>query len=320
MEYYQIGGIILGAFSVCALCTLILLPQLKKLKAGQSIREEGPQSHMAKSGTPTMGGIAIFCAVAMATASGVGFDRDLIVILVGFLLFAILGFLDDFIKVRKKQNLGLTAAQKLLFQIGIALAASFYYFKTMPNSTQIYIPFVDLTFDMGIFFLPFAAFVVVAMANSVNLTDGLDGLAAGTSAIFALAFGVICLKIFAYTSAAFFFAVLGACLGFLLFNRNPAKIFMGDTGSLALGGGMAIATLGTGTELFLPIVGLVFVLETLSVIIQVASFKLREKRVFKMAPIHHHFELCGLNEKKVVQIFYLFTTVCAAIGIAIFLR
>jgi len=120
--------------------------------------------------------------------------------------------------------------------------------------------------------------------------------------------------------AAFFFAVLGACLGFLLFNRNPAKIFMGDTGSLALGGGMAIATLGTGTELFLPIVGLVFVLETLSVIIQVASFKLREKRVFKMAPIHHHFELCGLNEKKVVQIFYLFTTVCAAIGIAIFLR
>lgn len=319
MEYYKIGLTVLEAFLFCVVFTSKAIPRLRKLKAGQSIREEGPQSHMSKAGTPTMGGIAIFCAVALSAFIRLGFNRDLIVIIVGFLLFGILGFLDDSIKVMKKQNLGLTAMQKIILQIVIALVAGIYYLKTAQDPTKIWIPFVQHDWDLGIFFLPFAVFVIVAMANSVNLTDGLDGLAAGTSTIVAIAFSIIAFKMQVYPSAVFFLAIAGACLGFLVFNKNPAKIFMGDTGSLALGGGMAIAALNMKAELLLPIIGLVFVIETLSVIIQVASFKLRGKRVFKMAPIHHHFELCGLTEKKVVHLFYLFTVACAAVGITIFL-
>ncbi|MGP1569543.1 MAG: phospho-N-acetylmuramoyl-pentapeptide-transferase [Eubacteriales bacterium] len=317
MEYYEIVLTFVEAFLFCALFTSRAIPQLTKLKAGQSIREDGPKSHMAKSGTPTMGGIAIIFAVLLSSVIRLAFDRDLIVILIGFVLFGILGFLDDFIKVMKKHNLGLTALQKLILQIIIAFFASFYYLKTAENPTKIWVPFFDFNFDLGIFFLPFAVFVIVAMANSVNLTDGLDGLAAGTSAIASLAFAAVSLKMQAYQSAVFFFAVAGACAGFLLFNKNPAKIFMGDTGSLALGGGMAIAALNSKVELLLPIIGLVFVLETLSVIIQVVSFKLRGKRVFKMAPVHHHFELCGMSEKKVVYLFYLFVAACSGICLAI---
>lgn len=318
MNYFQLVAMIIGSFALGCTFTYLEIPILARLKAGQAIREEGPKSHMAKSGTPTMGGIAIFCSVVITCLCTVGFTMDLMYIIVSFFLFGLLGFLDDFIKVMKKHNLGLRAYQKLILQILISVFASLYHLKTADDPTMMMVPFMDEPFDLGLFYTPFTVFVIVAMANSVNLTDGLDGLATGTSAIVAITFAIIAKFAGAYPSAMFFAAVAGGCLGFLVFNRNPAKIFMGDTGSLALGGGLAVATIGMGGQLYLPIVGLIFVLETLSVIIQVASFKLTGKRIFKMAPLHHHFELSGLDEKKVVLIFYMFAAVCAAIGFVIY--
>ncbi len=319
MYYYRVGLIFIEALIFCMVLTAKGIPVLTKLKAGQSIRDEGPKSHMAKSGTPTMGGIAIVGGVLFSSWIALGIDESTFPIFMGFFLFALLGFLDDFLKVMKKQNLGLRAWQKLLLQIAIAAFAVFWHFKFVENPTKIWIPFSNSLFDMGIWFAPFVIFVIVGMANSTNLTDGLDGLAAGTSAIAAVALAFVSFKMEVYASAAFFVGVAGACLGFLVFNKNPAKIFMGDTGSLALGGGMAIATLGMRAELLLPLVGLVFVIETMSVIIQVASFKIRGKRVFRMAPIHHHFELGGMSEKKVVYLFYAFTVICAICSVIVFL-
>lgn len=318
MISYKIVIPFLGAFVLSAIFTFGFIPVLSKLKAGQSIRNEGPKSHMAKSGTPTMGGIAIILSVVIMSLIVGGFNYNLLVILIGYLGFALLGFFDDFIKVMKKRNLGLTSIQKLLFQILIAAAVSVYYMKTDDNATEILVPFLSEKIDLGFLFLPFAIFVIVAMSNSVNLTDGLDGLAAGTVAIVSITFGIISVLVSAVPSAIFFLAAAGGCLGFLIWNKNPAKIFMGDTGSLALGGGLAIACMFMKGELFLPIICLTFALETLSVILQVGSFKIRGKRIFKMAPLHHHFELSGFSERNVVMMFYIFTFVCSMIGIFVF--
>lgn len=309
----QIGITILVGLAVSAVLTKLLIPYLRK-KAGQNIREEGPESHKAKAGTPSMGGIAIIGGTIIATLVTGNARGDFLAIALTFVLFGLMGFLDDALKVVHKENLGLRAWQKLVLQIAIGVAAGIYMMKTSVYGTGVAIPFTDITLDIGIWYVPFIAFVLVAMANGVNLTDGLDGLAAGVTSFVALFFAVAG-AVYSYMYVANFSAALtGACIGFLIYNRNPARIFMGDTGSLALGGGIAMIAIVMHMELLLPIVGLIYVLEVLSVMIQVASFKLTGKRVFKMAPLHHHFELCGMSEKAVVAMFWLATILFCAIG------
>lgn len=295
---------------------------LKSLHAQQSIREEGPESHQAKAGTPTMGGAFMMVALTIGVAIFAPWN-----VATGMLLFltlghCLLGFFDDFVKAVKKRNLGLTAKQKLLGQF--ILAAIFCYFITeiMVIPTTLWIPVVDAHIQLGFAYYILAFLIIVGATNAVNLTDGLDGLASGTSAVAAIAFSVIGLMIYstessvAAESVAFFGAIVTAvCLGFLVFNINPAKVFMGDTGSLALGGAFAGMAILTKTELLLVVIGGIFVMEALSVIIQVISFKTRGVRVFKMSPIHHHFELSGWSEQTVVNRFWFGGAVLAILGV-----
>lgn len=331
------------AFCVTALFTWKLIPLLKKLNTTQTILEDAPEVHQEKSGTPTMGGLAlIFGLVVGASASMLinGFSSNLTVVLILVLVFAGVGFLDDYTKVVKKRNLGLTARQKLALQLLLSLGFALYYVFIAHLGTEILIPFAWKSVDLGYWIIPYIVFIMVAMVNAVNLTDGLDGLAAGVTTVTSLFFPLITVlglglgyrlfenadgsfgvgfRVIGEVSDSMFFAALaGACMGFLVFNRYPAKIFMGDTGSLAIGGGIAAAAIVTHMELFLPILGLIFVIEALSDIIQVASYKLRNgKRVFKMAPIHHHFELSGWHEKKVVLVFVSFTALLSIISLVI---
>jgi len=306
------------SFIVSVVLGPILIPLLRRMKFGQSIREEGPQSHMKKAGTPTMGGI-IFLISIIATTVIVGNISDLfttqsVVIILVLAGFGLIGFLDDGIKVIFKRNLGLTSLQKLIGQIIISIAA-FLLLRLGSFDTSISIPFTEWSIDLGILYVGFLIFWLVGFSNAVNLTDGLDGLVAGTASIAFTAFGVIALYNGQADVALFTFAVTGALLGFLIFNANPAKVFMGDTGSLALGGALALVSILVKAELLLLVIGLVFVIETLSVILQVASFKLRGKRIFKMSPIHHHFELSGWSERKVVGVFWSTALVVALIAV-----
>ena len=275
-----------------------MIPELHKLKFGQSIREEGPKSHQAKSGTPTMGGIMIILSIAITSMVLGKLSLELVLALIIMLGHFVLGFVDDYIKVVKKHNLGLKAKQKLLGQIIIAVLVA--YFAGLP--TDLWVPFAG-NIDLGYGFYVLILLVLVGTSNAVNLTDGLDGLASGTVIFAALTYMAICLALGKMDLAIFCGAMAGACLGFLKFNAHPAKIFMGDTGSLALGGAIAAAGILTHTEILLVVVGLVFVCEAMSVIIQVISFKTTGKRVFLMSPIHHHFELKGWAETKVVKSF-----------------
>jgi phospho-N-acetylmuramoyl-pentapeptide-transferase len=306
------------AFIVTVILAPITIPMLRRLKFGQSIREEGPKSHMKKAGTPTMGGVIFIIAIILTTVA-VGLWKEIftthtIVLLLVFIGFGIIGFLDDGLKVIFKRNLGLTSLQKLIGQIIIAVAA-YYLAKLGPFDTAVEIPFTDWSIDLGGFYVVFLIFWLVGFSNAVNLTDGLDGLVSGTASIAFAAFGVIALFNGQTDVALFAFAVTGALLGFLIFNANPAKVFMGDTGSLALGGALAMLSVLTKSELLLLLVGLVFVIETLSVILQVGSFKLRKKRIFKMSPIHHHFELTGWSEWKVVIVFWSTGLIVALIAV-----
>jgi phospho-N-acetylmuramoyl-pentapeptide-transferase len=242
------------------------------------------------------------------------FTRQTVVMLLILCGFGLIGFLDDGIKVIIKRNLGLTSLQKLVGQIIISVLA-FLLLRQGDFDTTIKIPFADWSFDLGILYVGFLIFWLVGFSNAVNLTDGLDGLVAGTASIAFTAFGVIALFNEQIDVAIFTFAITGALLGFLLFNANPAKVFMGDTGSLALGGTLALVSILVKEELLLVIVGIVFVIETLSVILQVASFKLTGKRIFKMSPIHHHFELSGWSERKVVLVFWFSALFAALIGV-----
>ena len=323
------------AFLITVLVTSRLIPMLVKMKNTQYIHEDVPDSHVKKSGTPTMGGIGIILGVVCGSIASMvvsGFSLNMIIILCVMVVFGFLGFFDDYVKVSKKQNLGLRAKHKLALQVVIALAAACYYVFVAKLGTSILIPFVWKPIDIGYFIIPYIVFVIVAVVNAVNLTDGLDGLASGVSCALSIMFPVIVLLGFSVTlikrgemlmealkfdlaDSYFFIALAGACLGFLIFNRFPAKVFMGDTGSLAIGGGIASAAIFIHMELLLPICGFVFVMEALSDIIQVTSYKFRGgKRVFKMAPLHHHFELSGWHEKKVVTVFVTATLIlCVAV-------
>ncbi|MHA6251382.1 phospho-N-acetylmuramoyl-pentapeptide-transferase [Oceanobacillus sp. CAU 1775] len=310
------------AFLITVLLSPIFIPFLRRLKFGQSIREEGPQSHLKKTGTPTMGGIMIVLSIITTSFimvwkvnGGIGFELWLLV----FVLFGygLLGFLDDFIKVAFKRNLGLTSLQKLIGQVIIALVF-FFVLQMNDFSTYIQIPGTNIQWEFGWFYAVLIIFMLVGSSNAVNLTDGLDGLLAGTAAIAFGAFAILAWYGIPQTEIAIFsLAVVGALLGFLVFNAHPAKVFMGDTGSLALGAAIAAVAILTKMEILLIIIGGVFVIETLSVIIQVISFKTTGKRVFKMSPLHHHYELIGWSEWRVVTTFWLVGLIFAAIGVYI---
>ena len=293
----------------------LLIPELHKLKFGQSIREEGPKSHQAKSGTPTMGGIMIILAIVVATVAAAPLTPAVLLALFITLGHFVLGFLDDYIKVVKKRNLGLKAKQKMLGQILIAIVTMIVGTRVLGIDTTIWIPIADVNVDIGVGYYFLVLFVLVGTSNAVNLTDGLDGLAAGTVAIASGAYALVCYMTGHFDLAIFSVAMMMACLAFLRFNAHPAKVFMGDTGSLALGGAVAAVGILTHTEILLAVIGFVFVCEALSVIIQVISFKTTGKRVFRMSPIHHHFELGGWKETKVVFVFWMVGLVASIVGL-----
>ncbi|MFQ7473856.1 MAG: phospho-N-acetylmuramoyl-pentapeptide-transferase [Anaerovoracaceae bacterium] len=320
MNYISIGIIMLISFILTVIITKFEIPILRE-KAGQNIREDGPQSHLSKAGTPSMGGIAIIIGAAAAAITaeiirGGNTALETAVIVLVFVGFGLIGFFDDYLKVIKKNNLGLRAYQKFGLQTVISVILAVYLANYTVGSTSVYIPIADIYIDFGIWYIPFVVFVVLAMTNAVNLTDGLDGLASGVTAFVSLFFAVAGITYGIVSGAYFCSAMCGACLGFLVFNKNPAKVFMGDTGSLALGGGLAAAAIVMKLELLLPIVGLIYVIEALSVVLQVGYFKISGgKRIFKMAPIHHHFEKCGYKEVQVVIAFWIFSIICCIIGL-----
>ena len=319
LEQVIFFAILLG-FLITVLLSPIIIPFLKRLKFGQSIREEGPKSHQKKTGTPTMGGVMILLSIIVTTlVLTEKFSEPtiktflLLFVLIGF---GLLGFLDDFIKVVLKRNLGLTSLQKLIGQIIISVIV-YFILKQMNFSTAIEIPLTDYSFELDYFYVLFIVFWLVGFSNAVNLTDGLDGLVSGTAAIAFGAFAVLAWSLSQYEVAIFSVAIVGAVLGFLVFNAHPAKVFMGDTGSLALGGAIAAVSILLKFELILLIIGGVFVIETLSVILQVLSFKTTGKRIFRMSPLHHHYELLGWSEWRVVVTFWSVGLLFAIIGIYI---
>jgi len=308
------------SFVLSAVAGVFLIPLLHRLKFGQEIREEGPKWHKSKSGTPTMGGF-IFIIAFVITAFGYPFItnntgnlKEILFISVSALAFGAIGFLDDYIKVILKRNLGLTAAQKFSMQTLAALVFTALMAGFGIIDTSVLIPFTGTYVDIGYLVLPLDVLVMLATVNSVNLTDGLDGLAATVTVIVALFFAVIAEKLSDSVVMTVSAALCGGLLGFLLYNKYPARVFMGDTGSLFLGGLLASAAVYMRNPFILLIVGFVYVAEALSVIIQVTYFKKTGKRIFKMSPIHHHFEMCGYSEKKIVFLFSAVTLILCFIG------
>ena len=293
----------------------IVIPMLRRLKFGQNIREDGPQSHLRKAGTPTIGGIIfILSTIIVMFVMNDSWTEEGMIAVYSLIAFGFIGFLDDILKILKKQSEGLTSWQKMLLLVIFATAIAVYGWKT-GLGMDIKIPFTNFEIPMiAVTYVPFVIFLYAATTNAVNLTDGLDGLAS-TVTILVLTFFTVAAFILGNESIALFCIVLiGGLIGFLRVNAYPAKIFMGDTGSLALGGAITTIALSLDQPLLIPIVGGIYVVEALSVIIQVAVFKRTRKRVFKMAPIHHHFEKCGWNEIKIVTVFSVITAILCVLG------
>lgn len=308
------------AFLLTLILVPVLIPTLKKMKFGQSIREEGPKSHMKKTGTPTMGGLTFLLSTILVTIIALFYVDQvgpLILLLFVTIGFGLIGFIDDYIIVVKKNNQGLTSKQKFFAQIGIAVV--FYIVSViLPNydfDTSVNIPFTDWSLPLSVFYIIFIVFWQVGFSNAVNLTDGLDGLATGLSIIAFAYYAVLSFILDKPEIGLFCVVMLASLVGFLIYNKYPAKVFMGDTGSLALGGIFATISIMLNQEITLLLVGLVFVIETLSVMLQVTSFKLTGKRIFKMSPLHHHFELVGWSEWKIVLVFWGAGIVTGAIGL-----
>jgi phospho-N-acetylmuramoyl-pentapeptide-transferase len=333
---FRTGLAIATAFFVSLVVGPWLIDRLRALQIRQAIREEGPEHHQTKAGTPTMGGVLIVGSFTAATVVWADLRNPYVwTVLLVTLSFAMIGFADDWIKVRARRNLGLTARQKLALQILVGLAAGYAVRDVAGGAAHagaLAVPFLKgVLIPLGIFYLPFVVIVLLGSSNAVNLTDGLDGLAVGAMTIAAATY-----TIFVYVAdhvriadylrivsvpgagevAVFTGAVVGAALGFLWFNCHPAQVFMGDVGSLALGGGIGIVAVIAKQEILLVLVGGLFVLEALSVMIQVVSYKLRGKRVFRMAPLHHHFELGGWAETQVVIRFWIIAVVFALAGLS----
>ncbi|MEA4852817.1 MAG: phospho-N-acetylmuramoyl-pentapeptide-transferase [Christensenella sp.] len=317
---------ILISFAITFVAAKVIIPLLRKAKAGQHVRDDGPQSHLVKEGTPTMGGVIMMIGMIAASFIFVTGDiRYTLFAVITVLAFSLIGFLDDALKLFKKRSLGLRAWQKIVLQLAASalVACLAYYWLGIDG---VFVPGSGANLSMGIGFIPFTMFVLIAMVNSVNLTDGLDGLATGitfvNTATFLLIFifsviGAVVISPELQADMAnmtmFASSVIGACVAFLCFNAYPAKVFMGDTGSFLLGAALTAMAIATEMQLLLPIMGFMFVLSAISVIIQVGSFKLRGKRVFKMAPLHHHFELKGIHETKVVA-GYLVASILLSVG------
>jgi phospho-N-acetylmuramoyl-pentapeptide-transferase len=306
---------ILVAFLVTNMIGPITIPMLHRLKFGQNIREDGPQSHHKKAGTPTMGGIifilsSIVCMIIMVRVR----NDEAMVALYAFVAFGFIGFLDDILKIIRKNNLGLKAYQKMLLLVITSTIFAYYAYSNPNIGSKIIIPFFSVSVDLGILYIPFIVFFFAASTNAVNLTDGLDGLATSVTLLVMTCFAMISLGMGHYTLARFCIIVAGTLLGFLRFNAFPARVFMGDTGSLALGGAVAAVAMILKLPLLFIIIGGIYVIETVSVVMQVASFKLTGKRIFKMAPLHHHFEIKGWAEPKIVTIFSIVTVILCLIA------
>ena len=325
----------LVAFALMLVLGPILIPLLHRLKFGQVEREEGPASHKQKQGTPTMGGIAFLIAILIATLlfgmSGMEFTLPA---LLATFAFGLVGFLDDFIKVKLRRNLGLRAYQKIIAQLGISFVIAFWAYRSPFIGSTLYLPFSGGSWDLGVWYIPAMMFVIIAEVNAVNLTDGLDGLSSSVTLVYALAMAVmfsilgrsatalgeVLYGVNLESMAIFSMAVVGALLGFLRYNCYPARVFMGDTGSLALGGVVSVLAICSRSVLLLPVRGICFVGSAVSVVLQVGSYKLRHgKRIFKMAPLHHHFELSGMHEARIVTMYTIVTAVCCAACLVLFL-
>jgi len=306
---------VLVAFFISIISGPIFIPILHKLKFGQNIREEGPKSHQRKSGTPTMGGLIFILSSIISMIILVKKPSDeAMFALYAFIAFGSIGFIDDLLKILHKKNLGLRAYQKMILLLIVSFIFARYAANNPDIGTSIIIPFSTKTVNLGVFYIPFIIVYFAATTNAVNLTDGLDGLATSITILVMVFFSMVSFSMGHYTLAVFCAVVAGALLGFLRYNAFPAQIFMGDTGSLALGGAVAAIAMILKLPLLVIIVGGIYLIEALSVIIQVTSFKLTGKRVFKMSPIHHHFELCGWHETKVVSIFSIITVILCMIA------
>ena len=294
----------------------VVVPFLHKFKFGQTVRDDGPQSHLKKNGTPTMGGVMMIISILITTLLRAKLSTEILMALLCMFGFGMVGFIDDFIKIKMTRSLGLTAIQKIVLQVALALIISIYKFKTIGSGVQFIVPFSQTGINIGILYVPVMLIVILGTVNAVNLTDGLDGLASGITAVvstFFILFAFVIANNAGISQIAA--ATLGACIGFMWFNVNPAKVFMGDTGSMALGGAVTAFALFTNSVLIIPIVGGIYFAEALSVIIQVLYYKKTKKRIFKMAPLHHHYEQCGWPETKVVFIFWIVSIVLAWIGV-----
>lgn len=317
MDYQLLLLTIAVSFILAVIAAPLIIPLLRRMKFGQQVRDDGPQTHLKKAGTPTMGGIIIMLAFTLSFLKFSVVNSDFYVLLVATLGYGLIGFLDDYIKIVFKRSLGLTARQKLAGQllVGIILCV---LLSQAGHNTGISIPGTSISFDWGgWFYYPFIVLMMMAVTNAVNFTDGVDGLLSGVSAISLAAFAVVAMQATSIAAGVCAAAMIGAVLGFLVFNAHPAKVFMGDFGSFGIGGAIGAIAIVTKTELLFVIIGGVFVIEMLSVILQVASFKTRGKRIFRMSPIHHHFELGGWSEWRVVVSFWAVSLVLAAVGLYI---
>lgn len=327
MKYLYLGVAGASAFLLTAALGFVVIPFLHRLKYGQTILDIGPSWHKKKQGTPTMGGVMFIVGITVAVCAGyaaavmgnpgwiesggrIGTVKMFLGLIMA-LLFGLVGFLDDYIKVVKKQNEGLNPKQKSFCQLLIAIAYLLSLHLVGDQSTVLIVPFLG-QFDIGILYYPFMLFIIVGVVNAVNLTDGIDGLATSVTLVVAVCFMVLSVMLAAWEMNLLAVALAGGCAGFLVWNFYPAKVFMGDTGSLFLGGLVVALAFGLNIPVILVLVGVVYMLETLSVILQVTSFKLTGKRIFKMSPIHHHFEMSGYSEIKIVTLF----SAVAALGCA----
>ena len=307
----------IASFAIALITGPWIIPMLRKLKFGQTVRDDGPKSHLIKTGTPIMGGVIFMIPLIILTIFFSFRYPQILPLTLVTIGFGAIGFMDDYIKVVKKRKDGLYANQKMLGLIIIATLFAFYLVQFTGIGTSITIPFMNQTtlLDLKWLFIPFTVFVLIAVTNAVNLTDGVDGLAGGVTLIVMVFFTLVAMTRGEWDYVMIFSALIaGGCLGFLAFNTHPAKVFMGDTGSLALGGAVAASAIVMKMPLIILIVGAIYVIEAISVILQVGSFKLRGKRIFKMAPIHHHFELCGWKETKIVTVFYGVTVLLCILG------
>lgn len=307
-------AILLG-FLLSSIIGAILIPLFKRLKLGQNIREEGPKSHYKKAATPTFGGIIFILSSIIAMLFFIKqYNKEIQFVFYSLVVFGFIGFLDDFLKKVHKKNEGLTSKQKMLLLLIASTTFAIYAYYNPRIGPTIILPFGGRMIDLGLLYIPFIIFIYAATTNSVNLTDGLDGLAASVTLLVMVFFALVAFNLGYYTLAVFCGCMSGALLGFLRFNSFPAKIIMGDTGALALGGMVATIAIILKTPFIIAIVGGIYVLEALSDLIQVISFKATGKRVFKMAPIHHSFELSGWHEAKIVSLFSIITTILCLIG------